>query len=206
MFAFSASASLIEKDPLPEPMAPKQNTDNDHYRSLITKMATGSEEALSEFYRAFEKRIYAFVQVRLNDSHDAADLLNDVMWEIWRGAARFEGRSSVTSWVFGIAHYKVIDRIRSKTRHRMEPLEATNSYESDLDLEALIGQRQLGSHIQHCMEKLSDDQRQVVHLAFFEDLSYREIGEIVGRPEGTIKARMFHAKQTLKRCLSRRLK
>ncbi len=206
MFASPQPASSISKNPLHEPTGHKQNTDNDHYQSLIEKMATGSEEALSEFYRIFERRIYAFVQVRLNDSHDAADLLNDVMWEVWRGAARFEGRSSVTSWVFGITHHKIIDRIRSKTRHPMEQLETTESYESDLDLEALVGQRQLGNHIQHCMEKLSWEQRQVVHLAFFEDLSYREIGEIVGRPEGTIKARMFHAKQALKRCMSRRMK
>ena len=66
-------------------------------------------------------------------------------------------------------------------------------------------QKQLGEHIQYCIGKLSPTQRQTVHLAFFEDLSYKEIGGILGNPEGTIKARMFHAKQALKRCLQRRM-
>lgn len=173
------------------------------YHALLHQMAQGSEAALTEFYRAFESRIYAFVKIRLNDSHEAADLLNDIMWEVWRSAKKFEGRSRVTTWVFGIAHHKVIDRLRSKRQHQMEPLESTVDQESDCNLDDIIGQKQLESHIQHCMEKLSPDHRQTVQLAFFEDLSYREIGEIAGSPEGTIKARMFHAKQALKRCLAR---
>ncbi len=173
------------------------------YHSLLKQMAQGSETALTEFYRAFESRIYAFVKIRLNDSHEAADLLNDIMWEDWRSAKKFEGRSRVTTWVFGIAHHKVIDRIRSKGKHQMEPLESTVDQESDCNLDDILGHKQLESHIQHCMEKLSPGHRQTIQLAFFEDLSYREIGEIAGRPEGTIKARMFHAKQALKRCLAR---
>ncbi len=175
------------------------------YRSLLQKIAHGSEAALKEFYHAFESRIYAFAKIRLNDSHETADLLNDIMWEIWRGAGSFEGRSSVTTWVFGIAHHKIIDRLRLTGKHRMEPLETTASEKSDYDLEDMLMQKQIGEHIQYCIDKLSPNHRQTVHLAFFEDLSYREIGEIVGHPEGTIKARMFHAKQALKRCLQRRM-
>lgn len=176
------------------------------YRSLLHQISQGNESALEELYRAFESKIFAFITIRLNDFHEAADLLNEVMWEVWRSAGRFEGRSSVSSWIFGIANHKILDRIRSKMRHPTEELNETDTYESDIDLEALVGQKQLGEHLQSCMKKLSEDQRQVVHLAFFEDLSYREIGEISGSPEGTIKARMFHAKQALKRCLSRRIK
>jgi len=112
----------------------------------------------------------------------------------------------VTTWVFGIAHHKAIDRIRRSGKHRLETLESTVEEKSDYDLDDILTQKQLGTHIQQCMDKLSSDHRQTVHLAFFEDLSYREIGEIVGSPEGTIKARMFHAKQALKRCLARRLR
>ena len=186
---------------------PRTKTNHEaHHQALLHQIAQGNESALAEFYRAFESRIYAFTKIRLNDSHEAADLLNDIMWEIWRGAGKFQGRSSVSTWVFGIAHHKIIDRIRSKSRHEMKPLEDSTSEESKLDLNDLLNQRQLGQHIVYCMDKLSIDQRQTVHLAFFEDLSYREIGEIIRRPEGTIKARMFHAKQALKRCLERRIR
>ncbi len=201
------SAFSAAYDPSKTSMPTFQTPDKeDEYRGLISQMAQGKEAALMSFYRIFEPKIFAFSKIRLNDSQEAADLLHEVMWEIWRSAGRFEGRSSVTSWVFGIAHHKVIDRIRSKSRHQAEPLETAPEIESDQDLEVLITKKQMGEHLQRCLERLSDDHRQVVHLAFFEDLSYREISEIVGSPEGTLKARMFHAKQALKRCLSRRIK
>ena len=183
----------------------KENLDA-RYRSLLLEMAQGSEAALSEFYQAFQSRIYAFVKIRLNDSHEAADLLNDIMWEVWKASGKFEGRSQVTTWVFGIAHHKVIDCLRRKGKYPMETLEATIGKESDCNLDEILAQKQVQTHIQYCIKKLSTDHRQTVQLAFFEDLSYREIGEIVGSPEGTIKARMFHAKQALKRCLARRIR
>lgn len=176
-----------------------------HYRSLLAQIAQGSEAALVQFYQTFESRIFAFANIRLRDSDETGDLLNDVMWEVWRGAKTFQGRSSVTTWVFGIAHHKIIDRLRRSGRHLTEQLEETASEPSTQNLDEILLQKQLGKHIHHCMAKLTPHHRQTVHLAFFEDLSYREIGEITGSPEGTIKARMFHAKQALKRCLQRRL-
>ncbi len=196
----------MERD-LPKGSAsPPRKADDDACRSLLDQIAKGSESALSEFYRLFEARVYAFAQIRLNDFHEAADLLNEVMWEVWRGAGRFQGRSSVTTWVFGIAHHKVIDRLRSQGRHAMEDLEQISDDAGEFDLDEVVTQKQMKDHLFLCLEKLSHDHRQVVHLAFFEGLSYREIGDIVGSPEGTVKARMFHAKQALKRCLARRMK
>jgi RNA polymerase sigma-70 factor (ECF subfamily) len=89
-------------------MSQDSQENHEQYQSLLQKMAQGSEAALAEFYCIFESKIFAFANIRLNDSQEASDLLNDVMWEVWRGAGRFEGRSSVTTWVFGIAHHKVI--------------------------------------------------------------------------------------------------
>ena len=52
-----------------------------------------------------------------------------------------------------------------------------------------------------CLDKLPDVQRLVLHMAFFEELSYARIGEVMDRPEGTIKTRVYHAKQAMKKCL-----
>lgn len=188
------------------PMDPKLSADNDYHCSLLDKIAIGNEAVFSEFYRLFEPRIYAFAKIRLNDLDEASDLLNEVMWEVWRGAGGFKGQSSVTTWVFGIAHHKVLDRLRRRGKGEMEELDSVIAEDLDQDLDEIVTQKQMGEHLLRCMEKLTDVHRKVVHLAFFEDFSYREIGEIVGSPEGTIKARMFHAKQALKRCLARRIK
>ncbi len=72
-------------------------------------------------------------------------------------------------------------------------------------IDAIVGAEN-AKFIRCCMEKLSDAHHQVVHLTFFEDLSYPEIAQILNCPLGTVKTRMFHAKQLLKKCLARLMK
>ena len=172
-------------------------------RTLIEQMSNGNEQALIEFYRTFEARMYAFALSRLNDPHEAADILNEVMWDIWRGAGHYEGRSPVLNWVFGIMHHKVMDRFRARGKHKTEELDPEMPDEPILTLEDVVNEKQEGKHLRHCLEKLSDVHREVVHLAFFEDLSQKRISDIISCPEGTVRARMFYAKRTLKRCLEK---
>ncbi|HUJ88128.1 MAG TPA: sigma-70 family RNA polymerase sigma factor [Burkholderiales bacterium] len=169
---------------------------------LIEGIARGREQDLAEFYRRYHGRIYAFLLRRLGDAADAAEAANDVMLEVWRGAARFEGRSRPLTWVLGIAQHKALDRMR-----RRRP-DAANDERDPQELEdagagapELLGRKQDSERLRRCLERLSEVQRAVVHLAFFEDLGYDEIAAILECPQGTVKTRMFHAKQGLKRCL-----
>lgn len=187
-------------------MGEKKQIDEVRCRTLLQQMAGGSEQALIEFYRTLESRIYAFALSRFNDPHEAADILNEVMWEIWRGAWRFEGRAPVLSWVFGIVHHKVIDRFRAKGKHDMEELDPEMPEESFQTLDEVVNEKEEGNHLHHCLGELSDVHREVVHLAFFEDLSQKSISDIISCPEGTVRARMFYAKRALKRCLEIRMK
>lgn len=175
----------------------------DELAALLERIAAGSETALREFYDSFHSRVYAFALRRLNDTTDAAEVLNEVMLEVWRQAGRFEGRSRAQTWVLGIAHHKVIDTLR---RRRAPPGEAIDpdllGADTPSAVEALAGAED-AARVRHCLEQLSDAHRLVVHLAFFEDLSYTEIAEIAKCPQGTVKTRMFHAKKLLLRCLGR---
>jgi len=67
----------------------------------------------------------------------------------------------------------------------------------------VIAGAQDAERLRHCLDRLPEGQREVMHLAFFEDLSYREIASLIDSPEGTVKSRVYHAKEALKRCLSR---
>ena len=172
-------------------------------RELLDRIARGDESALSDFYRAFEGPVYRFVLSRLNDSFEAADIVKEVMMEVWRHAARFEGRSKVTTWVFGIARHKTIDRLRKRRPDHGEELDENLPDDDSPDPVACLVAAENAEFIQLCMERLSEPHREVVHLAFFEDLPYAEIAGIVDCPEGTVKTRMFHAKKALQRCLQR---
>ena len=168
---------------------------------LIKQIASGNESAMHEMFNLYSETVYAFSLRRLNNANDAADVVNDVMLEVWKNAYRFEGRSKVKTWILGIANYKVIDIFRKRGKFDFSEVDVELEDETIQHAEVNIEQLQNKKNIEHCMDKLPDRHRQVVHLAFFEDMSYPEIAKILGCPTGTIKTRMLHARQKLKTCL-----
>ncbi|MDH3280877.1 MAG: sigma-70 family RNA polymerase sigma factor [Gammaproteobacteria bacterium] len=177
----------------------------DSAERLLERIASGSSEAMADFYRQFESKVYAFALRKLNDPHGSADIVNEVMMAVWQGAGGFQANAKVSTWLLGITHNKVIDRIRKNVRNESEELSETMPDTDRTAAVDLVARAQDAERLSECMERLSQAHREVVHLAFFEDLTYGEIAEIVGCPEGTVKTRMLHAKQNLKRCLSRGL-
>ncbi|WP_185964393.1 RNA polymerase sigma factor [Aliikangiella marina] len=173
--------------------------------SLIERIAEGQQGALERFYRLFESSVYRFALSKLNDPFDAADILNEVMMEVWKSAKNFQGRSKVSTWILGITNFKSIDRVRQKARKQTAELSDTIEDESP-EFESLISAAQSEKQVNHCMSKLKDEFKEVIHLAFFEDLHYEDIAEIVECPAGTIKSRVFHAKNALKQCLQKFLR
>lgn len=176
-------------------------------KALIARIAAGDEAAFAELYRAYEKRIYWFINKKLNDPFEAADILHIVFMDVWQKAEQFEGRSKVSTWLFGIAFNKTVDRMRRKIP---TPMDEQDSGAHEIADEAppateLIQASEENEHLRHCLDRLNDEQRAVIDLAFFEDMAYGEISEVVGIPEGTVKTRAFHARKALKSCLNRRL-
>jgi len=72
------------------------------------------------------------------------------------------------------------------------------------EIDEIVAAAQYRRSVKTCLESLPDPQREVVHLAFFEDLSYTEIAGLLDRPPGTVKTRMYHAKLNLKKCLQKK--
>jgi RNA polymerase sigma-70 factor (ECF subfamily) len=177
----------------------------EHEHELVQRIAAGDQNALVELYRAYESRVYAYALKKVNDPHAAADILNEVMMAAWIGAARFKGKAKVSTWLLGIAHHKMVDYVRKQIRHEAEELHTEIEDENTMTSLEIVASAENMEGVKSCMKKLSAEHSEVVHLSFFEDLSYGEISNIIGRPEGTIKTRMYHAKQALKKCLERLL-
>ena len=172
--------------------------------TLLRRIASGDRDALAAFYRRHERGLYRFILSRLNDPAEASDLLHDVFLEVWRVADRFEGRSKVTTWLFGIAWRRAVDRHRA--RARLAPSDDLPDAEDDAPAgEACLLAAEESEHVRHCMGTLKPDHRAAIGLAFWEDLSYREIAAVTGAPEGTVKTRVFHAKRLLLHCLETRV-
>ncbi len=171
---------------------------------LLRRTAQKDRAAFSALYDLLEGPLYRFLRSRLNDPFEAADISHEVFLELWNNASRFEGRSSVKTWVFGIAYRKAMDVHRRSAR--VEYSDSLPDTEDDSpDSEACMIAVEQGTHVRACLEALKPDHRSAIELAFFDDLSYREIAEITDTPEGTVKTRVFHAKKLLMHCLAGRV-
>lgn len=169
---------------------------------LLARVAAGDMAAMRALYMAHAAAVQRFVRTRLRDEFAVADIVQDTMLSVWRGAAGFEQRCTIRAWILSLARNKMIDHLRKQTRQASaEPDESIPS--EDPDAEAVVVAAEDARRVRACVDALSDRQRAVVHLAFFEDLSYPEIAAIEKVPEGTVKTRIFHAKKLLMRCLSR---
>jgi len=174
---------------------------NDPLAPLMPRIAKGDRDAFSELYRETQTSVFRFVNSRLNDPFGAADILHDTYLDVWKAAGKFEGRSKVTTWIIGIAHRKVIDAFRKSSKTTLTD-ETPDMADDAPSPEACLTATEEAGHVQHCLKTLSDEHRAAINLAFYEDMTYVEIAEVTGIPEGTIKTRVFHAKKLLMRCLS----
>jgi RNA polymerase sigma-70 factor (ECF subfamily) len=126
------------------------------------------------------------------------DVLNETMMEVWRQAARFEGRASVNTWVFSIAHHRAVSRLRKKRETSLDEEQAA-AIEDDAprpDQQAMSGD--MSRLLAALMEQLSFEHREILHLAYYQEFSVQEIADALDLPANTVKTRMFYARQRLK--------
>lgn len=168
---------------------------------LLARVAAGDEAAMRGLYERHQAAVFAFAMARLGDRMAAADVLHDVMLDVWRQADRFQGRSAVRTWMLTMTRNKSIDAMR-KTARTDYGDDGDSLMDDEPTPEAAVAAAQDQEKVRSCVSKLPDRQKTVVHLTFFEGLSYPEAAKVEDVPVGTIKTRIFHAKKALAACLS----
>ncbi len=169
---------------------------------LLRKTGQKNQAAFEELYRRYEQRIYRFVVSKCWNPAEADDIFHDVMMTVWRNASEFKGKSTVASWMFAIAYRKLVDRHREIERQRRYTLLSDPHNLPNDQFDQVLAKTQ-ARNIRGCVEKLTTCQRQVVELAFYQDLSYPIIADKVQVPEGTVKTRIHYAKKKLRYQLKR---
>lgn len=178
--------------------------DNDEVLRLLGRISQGDEAAFRELYRAFSRRLYAYVIRKLGNEAQAEEIVADTLYEVWKAPARFRGESLFSTWLIGIARNKVLMAFRSRKPDAVhEDLQEIAEVVASEDAGAfeLLAQRQRREGVQHCMARLSEDHRECIHLVFYEGMSLAEVAQVQSCPENTVKTRLFHARQKLRNCL-----
>lgn len=172
-------------------------------KALLEKLGQGDRKALKEFFDTYYSSIKAFVMRIVKDPMMAESVASDVILEVIKVADTFQGNSKLRTWVLGIAKFKAYDEMRrqakffrEETGHEQMPEEETPV--TDKTLSALEN----SDVLRHCLEQLSDDHRMVIHLRYYQDFSYDEIATTTEIPVGTVRSRIYNARNQLKDCVS----
>ena len=182
--------------------AMKDDTDRQLEAGLFARVAAGEVDAMRAVYTAHAEAVRRFARSRLRDEMEPHDIVHETMLAVWRSAGSFEGRSSARTWILTLARNKIADHLRKASRVSLAEPDETVASDAP-DAASVMAASQDAERLRACVGALPERQRAMVHLAFFEELSYREIARIESVAEGTVKSRIHHAKQLLMRCLSR---
>jgi RNA polymerase sigma-70 factor (ECF subfamily) len=165
--------------------------------ALLLRIADGDRAALGLLFRRHNVRVYRFVLRIVGDAAEAEDLMAEVFIEVWRQAARFEARSSVSTWMLAIARLKAISFLRLRPVERLHD-DAARAIE-DLSDTPEIAMQKIDRRrcLQQCLRKLSRPHREVVDLVYYHERSIKEVADILAIPAGTVKTRMWHARRRL---------
>jgi RNA polymerase sigma-70 factor (ECF subfamily) len=169
---------------------------------LMQRMGRGDREAFAALYRRLERPLFGYLMKLVRERDLAEDVLNETMLEVWRQAGRFEGRSSVGTWAFSIAHHRAVSRFRKRRESALDEEHAATIADDaptpDQRAQALGMSRLLARLI----EELSFEHREIINLAYYQEFSVQEIADALGVPPNTVKTRMFYARRRLKALLA----
>lgn len=192
------------------PAVRMKQTDSATELALVERCKRHDAEAFGKIVDAYQNRVYGFVKRMVRDPEEAADVAQEVFIKAFQAFSRFDGRSSLRTWLFRIAHNLCIDRAR---RHDRSPIEASLDAREDEEgaweisdsrwtPEQLVLDGELFEHVEKAMSAMSDKLRTVLLLHDREDFAYEEIAETLNLPIGTVKSRLFLARAHLQKHLS----
>jgi len=186
------------------PLSSTKPTETSSELALIDRCRRQDAEAFGRFMDLYQSRVLGFVRRMAPQAEDALDITQDVFIRAFQSFANFDGRSAVKTWLFRIAYNLCVDRARKQGRTPPvaslgEPGEPDSIEVSDTRWEP--EQAALNVEMNEAVEKaigsMSDKLRSVLLLHDREDLAYEEISEMLGIPVGTVKSRLFLARQFL---------
>ena len=170
--------------------------DADARLGLIDRVARGDSTAFATLYDDMSPTIFGIIRRVVRDEAQSEEVLQEVMVEVWRTAARFDGaKGSVAAWMSTVAHRRAIDRVRSEqaTRDRIDrdaaQRETTVASVDDHIVDALTAKADR-ERVQAALDTLTPVQRESLELAYWGGHTHAQVAAILDIPLGTVKTRI----------------
>lgn len=161
---------------------------------LLDRVAAGDEKAFGSLYDRTSGLVFGIVRRVVRDPAQSEEVAQEVMVDMWRTARRFDStRGSAKAWIATIAHRRAVDLVRSvqASRDRSEAYGRRDAAGAEFDVvsDEVIASSE-HSEVRTALAQLTDIQREVIELAYYRSMTYREVADHLDTPLGTVKTRM----------------
>ena len=171
--------------------------------ALLRRIAKRDQVAFRALYELFARRVYAFLVHRFQHESIAEEVVSDTLLHVWKAPESFRGESAFSTWLLGVARFKMMERLRQRVLESSD-----NVVEIDADLlvdettpDDVAALRQRSEGVRECLDLLPAEQRECMHLAYYEGWTLDEIGAQTGLKRETVGTRLFYARKKIQACL-----
>ena len=169
----------------------------EHDNDLLVAVAAGNRQALEELYLSYHRRLARFLSRFTQRYENVEEIINDTFMVVWQSAKDFRYASQVSTWIIGIAYRTALKSLRRQKNHAAaRSLDEYPEQTIDPTFET-----EVQDWLKHGLNRLPVEQRLTLELAYHMGHSLEEIAAITECPVGTVKARMFHAREKLRQYL-----
>lgn len=178
---------------------------DDHCRDeiLLERIRRGDVDAFDVLYDRYATRLFSFLVRRLGDRATAEDMIQDIFLTVLRRGDIEARGGSLKSWLFTVARNRTVSHHRTLSRQARSAGEVEVGIAAPrLSPDVVAGHRQDVADLQLALQELPTEQQEVVMLKQLGGLTYREIADMQGVPEGTVKSRLHLALKSLRRAMA----
>ena len=172
---------------------------------LVTRAVAGREDGFEELVRRYQRPIAAYVYRMVGDYEAALDLTQEVFIKVYNSLSRYRSEFKFSTWIYKIAHNSAVDHLR---RYGMRAQSLTGEFEGEprelplesrrLSPEQESERRERREEIEHVVRQLPSAYKELILLRHSHDMSYDEIADVTGLPLGTVKNRLFRAREVMR--------
>ena len=174
-----------------------KNSPRERDSALLVAVAAGDRRALEELYLGYHRRLSRFLARFTPRYENIEEIINDTFMVVWQSAKDFRNASQVSTWIIGIAYRTALKSLRRQKSHTAA--RSLDDYpEQTVDP---TSEAEVIDWLRHGLNRLPVEQRLTLELAYNMGHSLEEIAAITECPVGTVKARMFHAREKLRESL-----
>ena len=174
-------------------------------RELVAIAVNGSDGSFEELVRRYQRPIAAYVYRMVGNYESALDLTQEIFIKVYNSLSRYRSEFKFSTWIYKIAHNAAVDHLRRSSTREQSLVAGTESDSFELPIESAhltpeqeSERKERRGEIESVVRALPANYRELIILRHSQDLSYEEIVEVTGLPLGTVKNRLFRAREMMR--------